>query len=221
MSFSSSVKEELKKKYFTNAKKNSKIADNKRNESDRERLRRYFIEKGSLSSPERFYHMEFVCAGEDEAEEIKSLIKGFGIEAKTSLRNRHTIVYIKDSEAIFNMLNILGAHKSLMEYENIRILKEMRENVQRKVNCETANINKTVSAAVRQMKDIEYIREKLGFGKLPANLREVAELRLEMPEATLKELGAMLSEPVSKSGVNHRLKKLSDIAEDLRNGIYR
>ena len=217
MSFSSAVKDELRKKYFTNNEKNSKIARrSKEKDYKRELLRKLFIEKGSLSDPERFYHMEFVCNSEEEADELIALIAEFGIEARPAVRNKHIIVYIKDSEAIFDMLNILGAHKSLMELENVRILKEMREDVQRKVNCETANINKTVSAAVRQIDDIIYIRDRIGFNSLPENLRAVAKLRLEKPDATLKELGELLSPPVSKSGVNHRLNKLSGIADKLR-----
>ena len=217
MSFSSAVKDELRKKYFTNNEKNGKIARrSKEKDYKRELLRKLFIEKGSLSDPERFYHMEFVCNSEKEADELIALIAEFGIEARPAVRNKHIIVYIKDSEAIFDMLNILGAHKSLMEFENVRIFKEMREDVQRKVNCETANINKTVSAAVRQIDDIIYIRDRIGFNSLPENLRAVAKLRLEKPDATLKELGELLSPPVSKSGVNHRLNKLSGIADKLR-----
>lgn len=217
MSFSSAVKDELRKKYFTNNENNSKIARrSKEKDYKRELLRKLFIEKGSLSDPERFYHMEFVCNSEEEADELIAVIAEFGIEARPAVRNKHIIVYIKDSEAIFDMLNILGAHKSLMEFENVRILKEMREDVQRKVNCETANINKTVSAAVRQIEDIICIRDRIGLNSLPAALCEVAKLRLEKPDATLKELGEMLSPPVSKSGVNHRLNKLSGIADKLR-----
>ena len=114
------------------------------------------------------------------------------------------------------MLNVMEAHVSLMEFENIRILKEMRNTVNRKVNCETANINKTVSAAVKQREDIIFIRDNVGFEKLSAGLRDVALTRLEYPEATLKELGALLEVPIGKSGVNHRLRKLSEIAEKLR-----
>ncbi|MGI6079361.1 MAG: DNA-binding protein WhiA [Candidatus Avilachnospira sp.] len=217
MSFSSAVKDELRKKYFTNSENNSKIARrSKETDHRRELLRKIFLEKGSLSDPERFYHMEFVLASEEEADELRALIAEFGIEARSAVRNKHTVVYIKDSEAIFDMLNILGAHKSLMEFENVRILKEMREDVQRKVNCETANINKTVSAAVRQIEDIEYVKDRLGLKNLPENLRAIAELRLEKPDATLKELGELLEPSVSKSGVNHRLNKISAIADKLR-----
>ena len=126
------------------------------------------------------------------------------------------MVYIKEGSQIVDILNVMEAPVALMELENIRILKEMRGSVNRQVNCETANINKTVSAAVKQMEDIIYIRDTAGFDSLPDNLREIAELRLARPEATLKELGEALDPPVGKSGVNHRLRKLGNMAERLR-----
>ena len=139
-----------------------------------------------------------------------------GIEAKIVLRKKYFVVYIKEGNLIVDILNVMEAPVALMELENIRILKEMRGSVNRQVNCETANINKTVSAAVKQMEDIIYIRDKAGLDSLPDNLREIAELRLARPEATLKELGEALDPPVGKSGVNHRLRKLGSMAELLR-----
>ncbi len=127
-------------------------------------------------------------------------------------------MYIKEGSQIVDILNVMEATVSLMELENIRILKEMRGSVNRQVNCETANIHKTVSAAVRQAEDIMLIRDRTGFEGLPDNLRQIAQLRLARPEATLKELGEALDPPVGKSGVNHRLRKLSNMAEKLRDG---
>ena len=144
------------------------------------------------------------------------LMAAFEVEAKTVLRKRYHVVYIKEGSQIVDILNVMEAPVALMELENIRILKEMRGSVNRQVNCETANINKTVSAAVKQMEDIIYIRDKAGLDSLPDNLREIAELRLARPEATLKELGEALDPPVGKSGVNHRLRKLGNMAEVLR-----
>ena len=132
------------------------------------------------------------------------------------LRKKYNVVYIKEGNQIVDMLGVMEAHVALMNLENVRILKEMRGTVNRKVNCETANINKTVSAAVEQINDILYIRDKLGFDKLPEGLEEIAEARLEQPEATLKELGDSLTPPVGKSGVNHRLRKLKELAKALR-----
>ena len=140
------------------------------------------------------------------------------MDAKVVLRKRHYVVYIKEGSQIVELLGLMGAHISLMQLENVRIVKEMRNSVNRKVNCETANLNKTVSVAVRQAEDIRYIQEKIGLDKLPMDLEETARLRLEHTEASLKELGDMLSPKVGKSGVNHRLRKLSQIADDLREG---
>ena len=140
----------------------------------------------------------------------------FSVEAKIVIRKKYFVVYIKEGNQIVDMLNVMEAHLSLMELENIRILKEMRGNVNRQVNCETANINKTVSAAVKQINDIIFIRDTVGFESLPAGLAEIARVRLEKPEATLKELGEELEPPVGKSGVNHRLRKLCEMAESLR-----
>ena len=138
------------------------------------------------------------------------------MDAKIVQRKKYYVVYIKEGSQIVDILNVMEAPVALMELENIRILKEMRGSVNRQVNCETANINKTVSAAVKQMKDITFIRDKIGFDKLPENLSEIAQLRLLKPEATLKELGEALDPPVGKSGVNHRLRTLGELAQKLR-----
>ena len=135
------------------------------------------------------------------------------------VRKKSYVVYLKEASQIVDMLNVMEATIALMEMENIRILKEMRNTVNRKVNCETANINKTVSAAVKQTEDIKFIRDLIGLRELPEGLQEIAELRLENPNATLKELGELLSSPLGKSGVNHRLRKLSEIAEKLRENM--
>lgn len=138
------------------------------------------------------------------------------MEARVTQRKNHYITYMKEGSQIADMLSVMEAHVALMNFENVRILKEMRNSVNRQVNCETANLNKTVSAAVKQIEDIRYIERTIGFEQLPENLAEIAELRLEQPGTTLKELGEMLNPPVGKSGVNHRLRKLSMIAEELR-----
>lgn len=179
-------------------------------------LRGAFLASGSMSHPEKSYHIEIVCTLEEKAKQIKELINSFGLDAKVILRKKSYVVYLKEGSQIVDLLNIMEAPISLMEMENVRILKEMRNTVNRKVNCETANINKTVSAAAKQAEDIRLIQEKMGLEKLPEGLQEIAELRLAYPDASLKELGDLLSEPLGKSGVNHRLRKLSEIAEDLR-----
>ena len=138
------------------------------------------------------------------------------MEPKIVLRKKYYVVYIKEGDQIVDILNVMEAPVALMELENIRIQRGMRGNVNRQVNCETANINKTVSAAVKQMEDIRFIQETIGLDGLPESLQDMARIRLERPEATLKELGEALEPPVGKSGVNHRLRKLGQMADDLR-----
>ena len=179
-------------------------------------IRGAFLAAGSISAPEKFYHFEIVCPTEPKAEQLKNIIATFDIEAKVVPRKKYYVVYIKEGSQIVDILNVMEAPVSLMELENIRIVKEMRGSVNRQVNCETANINKTVSAAVKQIEDIRFIQSVAGLSGLPESLQEMARIRLERPEATLKELGEALEPPVGKSGVNHRLRKLSLVAEELR-----
>ncbi len=179
-------------------------------------LRGAFLAGGSISDPEKTYHLEIANHSMELANETSYIMNNFGLNAKVIKRKGAYIVYLKEGENIVDFLNIVGAHSSLMELENIRILKEMRNNVNRIVNCETANLEKTVNASVRQVENIKYIKENVGFDNLPDNLREIAELRLEYDNANLKELGEMLSPPLGKSGVNHRLRKLDEIAENVR-----
>ena len=179
-------------------------------------IRGAFLSAGSMSDPEKSYHLEFVCSEQHKAEHLREIVKSFGMDAKIVLRKRSYVVYLKEGSQIVDMLNIMEAHVALMNLENVRILKEMRNSVNRQVNCETANINKTVSAAVKQVEDINYIKSVRGLDSLSDNLREIALLRLEYPQAALKELGTYLEPPVGKSGVNHRLRKLCEIAEELR-----
>ena len=182
-------------------------------------IRGAFLSAGSVNDPGKTYHMEFVVSDKDYCTELMNVINSFGIEAKSIIRKEHYVIYIKDGEQIADMLNIMGAHVSLMEFENIRILKDMRNNVNRKVNCETANINKTISAAVKQIEEIEFIRDNYGLSYLPPALYATAQARLDYPEASLKELGEKMSPPVGKSGINHRLQKISLIAENLMKGM--
>lgn len=179
-------------------------------------IRGAFLAGGSISDPNKSYHFEIVCRTEPQAIQLRENINSFDMDAKIVERKKHYVVYLKEGSQIVDILNIMEAHVALMNLENVRILKEMRNTVNRKVNCETANISKTVNAAVKQVEDIMYIKETAGLESLPENLREMAELRLEYPEAPLKELGTYLDPPVGKSGVNHRLRKISMIAEELR-----
>lgn len=171
---------------------------------------------GSMSNPEKGYHLEFVCSDTGQAAQLVEILLAYEIKARIVARKKYQIVYIKESEEISMLLNVIGAHVSLMKLENLRILKDMRNTINRKVNCEAANITKTVNAATKQIEDIQYIKEHYGFDNLAGNLRQIAELRLEYPDATLKELGQLLTPNVGKSGVNHRLRKLSELAGQLR-----
>ena len=179
-------------------------------------IRGAFIASGSMSDPDKSYHFEIVCGTLKQAEYLRNMINSFEMDAKIVKRKKSYVVYLKEGSQIVDILNIMEAHVALLELENVRIMKEMRNTVNRKVNCETANINKTVSASVRQMEDIIYIRDNIGFDKLPDGLKDVALTRLTYPDATLKELGGLLENPIGKSGVNHRLRILSEIAEKLR-----
>ena len=179
-------------------------------------IRGAFLSTGSMSDPNKSYHFEIVCSSEAKARQIQELIGSFDMDAKIVCRKRYFVVYLKEGAQIVDLLNVMEAHVALMDLENVRILKEMRNSVNRKVNCETANIHKTVSAAVKQTEDIRYLKAAGGFSDLSEELLETADLRLENPEASLKELGLMHNPPIGKSGVNHRLRKLSNLAETLR-----
>ena len=179
-------------------------------------IRGAFLAGGSISDPNKSYHFEIVCRSIPQAEQLRDVINSFDMDAKIVARKKYQVVYLKEGSQIVDILNIMEAHVALMNLENVRILKEMRNSVNRKVNCETANISKTVNAAVKQLADIEYIRETTGLSYLPENLKEMALLRLEYPDAPLAELGTYLNPPVGKSGVNHRLRRISEMADSLR-----
>ena len=180
-------------------------------------LRGAFLSVGSMSDPAKGYHLEFDCRNREKALQLQELIRGFHIESRIILRKKYHVLYLKEGAGIVELLNVCGASVSLMNMENLRIWKEMRNSVNRRVNWETANIAKTVSAAARQVEDIEYIRIHYGFQNLPDNLREMAEIRLENPDVPLKELGELFDPVLGKSGVNHRLRRLSELAEKIRN----
>ncbi len=179
-------------------------------------IRGAFLAAGSVSNPQKSYHYEIVVSREQNGELLCEMMRSFSVDAKMIARKYHYVVYVKEGSQIVDLLNVMEAHKALMEFENVRILKEMRNTINRKVNCEAANINKTVRAASRQVEDILYLKDTIGLATLAEGLEEIALLRMEYPEATLQELGQMLHPPVGKSGVNHRLKKLSSIAEETR-----
>ena len=179
-------------------------------------IREAFIKSGSMNDPNKKYHLERMFKPKKKAEEMQTLLNNFNINAKIIKREKDYMLYLKDGEELSEFLALIGANSSVIKFEEIRVLKETRNDINRLVNCETANLNKTINAAVKQIEDIKLIKKKRKFSNLPENLQEIAELRIANPDVSLVELGKMLSEPIGKSGVNHRLKKLSAIAEDLR-----
>ncbi len=212
MSFASDIKDELL---------NLKMWDMNSNMKQDEQLARLcireaFIKSGSMNDPNKKYHLEIMFKTKKKAEEMQTLLMNFNINAKIIKREKDYMLYLKDGEEISEFLALIGANSSVIKFEEIRVLKETRNDINRLVNCETANLNKTINAAVKQIEDIKLIKKKRKFSNLPENLQEIAELRIANPDVSLVELGKMLSEPIGKSGVNHRLKKLSAIAEDLR-----
>ena len=179
-------------------------------------LRGCYMAVGSMSDPYKSYHLELVCGLQAQAEQLLKILHDFSLDAKMIVRKKYHVGYMKEGDNIADFLNITEAHKALMEFENTRIYKGMRNMVNRKVNCEAANITKTVNAATRQVEDIRLIREKMGLEGLPEPLRQMAYVRLENPQASLGELGKLLDPPVGKSGVNHRLRKLGELAKELK-----
>ena len=178
-------------------------------------LRGAFLAGGYVSDPGSSYHFEIVCSGESRAEELKALLEHFGIRGRVTNRKGRELLYIKESEAISDVLSLMGAMTSRLEWENAKIYRSLQGQVNRQVNCETANIAKTSRAAQEQLDAIRRIDQKAGLSALPPHLKEMALLRIAHPEASLTVLGALLDPPVGRSGINHRLRKLKELADEL------
>lgn len=179
-------------------------------------LRGIFLGSGTISDPARSYHAEIVCASEYMAGDVRKLVNSFGLTAKISQRKNQYVVYLKEGDQVEDFLKILGAPQQFFKFQDIRMVRDMRNKANRISNCETANVDKIVNTAGRQIEEIRLIEQERGLGSLPDKLREAAELRLANPEASLLELAAMTDPPMKKSGFNHRLKKLSEMADKLR-----
>lgn len=179
-------------------------------------LRGAFLGGGSISDPLGPYHMEFVTVDRVHADNLSNLINEFGLNSRVMERKNNYMVYLKDGDNIADLMGIMGAHNSLLKFEDIRVLKEMRNSVNRVVNCETANLNKTIGAAFRQIEIIKYLKKQDCFDELPQNLKEIAEIRLEYPDLSLKELGKFITPTLGKSGVSYRLKRIEEIAGKLQ-----
>lgn len=178
-------------------------------------VRGMYLGSGSINNPENKYHLEITFSNSENLELGINILKKLGIRAKImNVKNKYYI-YIKEGEEISKILAAIGANRAVMQFEDIRIQREMRGKVNRIVNCETANLNKTINASVEQIAAIQKLKEKGMFNKLDDNLKEIAELRLENPETSLVDLGKLLKNPVGKSGVNYRLKKIMEIADEI------
>ncbi len=182
-------------------------------------LRGAFMAGGSVNNPEgSSYHLEIASMYEEHCKALVTLAGEFHLNARCIERKKGFILYIKEGEKIIEFLSLIGAHQALFKFEDVRIMRDMRNSVNRIVNCETANLNKTISAAVRQIENIKLLQREVGLASLPDKLREVAEIRLAHPDINLKEVGEMLKGSVSKSGVNHRLRKIDELADKVRGG---
>ena len=210
MSFSSEVREELLElKMWDN---NSSLKQDE--QLARLLIRESFIKKGFVNDPNKEYHLEILFKSKKKAEELKEIIVNFGIDIKSTKKGTDYMLYLKEGEEISSFLALMGAAKAVLRFEEIRVIKDTRNNINRLVNCETANLNKTINAAVKQIEDIKKLKKNKKFETLTENLKEVANLRLENPDATYEELGKMLAKPIGKSGVSHRLEKISKLANE-------
>lgn len=214
MSFSTDLKEELLNQKVWDTKSSMKQDE----QIDRICVREAFIKTGFINNPNKDYHLEILFKTQDKAEEIRAILSKYYINSKIIIKNKSYMIYIKDGEEISKFLAFVGANTAMLKYEEIRVIKETKNNINRLVNCETANLNKTISAAVMQIDAINFLKKMKKFEELPDSLIEIAEVRIENPEISLKELGNLLENPIGKSGVNHRLKKIVEIAEEFKKG---
>ncbi len=212
MSFSSDLKNELLElKMWDN---NSSLKQDE--QLARLYIREAFIKSGFINSPEKDYHLEILFKTKKKAEQAKILLEQCNIEnVGITKKGNGTIIYIKDGESISAFLALIGANNAVLRFEEARVIKDTRNNINRVVNCETANLNKTIDAAVEQIKSIKLLKQKHKFHTLPENLKEIAELRIKNPDASYEELGKMLVKPIGKSGVSHRLNKINQIAKEM------
>lgn len=183
-------------------------------------LRGAFLASGSVNNPETSrYHLEISSLYEEHNQDICDMLNYFDLNARTLERRNGYIAYLKGAEKIADFLTLIGATTSMLKFEDVRIVRDVRNSVNRLVNCETANMNKTIDAASKQIENIQLIQNSVGLQALPEKLQEIAELRLEHPEVSLKELGEMIpSGAISKSGINHRIRKINEFAEKVRSG---
>jgi len=176
-------------------------------------IRGVFVSSGFINRPEGNYHLEIVLNESRMADDVLRIMRRLGLDARLTERKNNPLIYVKESETIVDFLRLVEASKALLDFENVRIIKSMRNQVNRQVNCETANVVKTVDASVRQVEMIERLLAQVGVTGIPINLRELALLRIDHPDSTLKELGMLLDPPLTKSGVAYRMSKLEKLAD--------
>jgi DNA-binding protein WhiA len=212
MSFSNELREELLELKMWDAgsalKQDEQLA--------RLLVREAFIKNGFINDPNKVYHLEILFKTKEKADTIKEIVNSFGINMKLTMKNKNYMLYLKEGEDISSFLALMGANKAVIKFEEIRVLKETRNNINRLVNCETANLSKTINAAMTQIEDIKYLKEHKKFNDLPSTLQEIANLRIQNPDMSYEELGKLLIKPIGKSGVSHRLEKIRKIAEEAR-----
>ena len=204
MSFSTDVRDELISLKMWDVNSNLKQEE----QIARLQLREAFIKSGSITDPNKEYHLEVLFKTKKKAVELQNLLLNFEIQSKVIKKGNGYITYIKNSEDIVSFLALIGANRGVLRFEEIRVLKDARNNVNRIVNCETANLNKTLGASENQIKAIKRLKKSHKFNYLPEELKEVAEIRLKNPDLSYEDIGKLLKEPISKSGVSHRLNKI-------------
>ena len=186
----------------------------KKEEEKRAFIRGLFMGAGSVNNPENKYHLEIIVANEENLWIVKEILENLGIHIKILQTKQKNSLYLKEGEEISRFLALISANKAVMQFEDIRVQREMRGKVNRLVNCESANLNKTINASIEQIAAIRKLKQDGKFNKLDENLKEIANLRLENPDMPLSELGKLLKNPIGKSGVNYRLKKIIEIANE-------
>ena len=179
-------------------------------------VRGTFLGSGTINNPEKKYHLEIFLKNLETAKYIIEILKKYSIDFKILERSKKYAIYTKEGEEISKFLALMGASASVLKFEEIRVYRDIKNNINRKVNCETANLNKIVNSSVKQINDIKYIKEKGKFNELSEQLKEIAIVRIENPDMSLEELGKLLKKPIGKSGVNHRLRKIQKIVEELK-----
>ena len=213
MSFATDIREELLQLKMWDVNSSMKQEE----QITRLSIREAFIKSGFMTDPNKEYHLEVAFKTKKHAEEFREILQNFNIQAKTVKKGKGYIIYLKDGEDISNFLALIGANNAVLRFEEIRVLKEARNNVNRIVNCETANLNKILDASKNQIDAIKFIKQKHKFDMLLQELKDIADIRIKNPDISYEEIGKLLKNNISKSGVSHRLKKICNIAEDLKN----